>query len=179
MGKYNSVLKFSFLVFYFFVIFCVFVSSVPLNPISIKYQKIKEFSSLVPQGWAFFTRSPREAQILVYKINKDTQLELEIIRHSQPENVFGLNRVQSFKMNELQLIVSKLDRNLFLNTSWNYMNNLHGILPKKVNVVQHVFKHSRLINKEIVIIIQDIVPWAWKKNKNLMMPAKAIRLKIL
>lgn len=156
----------------------VFYNNIPFNPVSYKFNAIKQAFSVLPQGWAFFTRSPRESQVIVYQIREDTIFEQEVLRHSYPENGFGLNREQTFKMNELQFIIADLKPTQYTTTTWNYMQHKKGILPDTTFQVSHVFQHSALAGKEILLVFQEIVPWAWGHNNNIMMPAKAVKLKI-
>jgi antimicrobial peptide system SdpA family protein len=165
--------------FVFALITTIFLANMAFNPILYKFPNQKKILSFIPQGWAFFTRSPREAQILVYKIENNEIKHLEISRHSSPANYFGLNRQQTYKMNELQFIIDQFEPEDYITTYWNYLGNIQGQIPNKLHKVSSVFKHSLLKNKEIVLVMQEIVPWAWCSNINLKMPAKAIRIKIL
>lgn len=168
----------SILFFVFSLIITIFLSNIAFNPIRYKFPNQKNILSFIPQGWAFFTRSPREAQILVYHIENNQINKLEISRHSSPENYFGLNRKQTFKMNELQFIIDQFEPEDYVTTFWNYLENFQGQIPNELHRVSSIFKHSLLKNKEILLVIQEIVPWAWSNNANLKMPSKAIRIYI-
>lgn len=45
-----------------------------------------------PQGWAFFTRTPREEQQSVYRLDGETLVALDRFPHAEPRNDFGLDR---------------------------------------------------------------------------------------
>lgn len=156
----------------------IFLSSISYNPIRYQFPNQKKVLSFIPQGWAFFTRSPREAQILVYQIENNKIKNLEISRHSSPMNCFGFNRKQTYKMNELQFIIDQFEPKDYTTISWNYIEDLQGEIPTKLHRVSSIFKHSLLKNKEILLVMQEIVPWAWSSNSNLKMPAKAIKIYI-
>jgi antimicrobial peptide system SdpA family protein len=154
------------------------LSSISYNPIRYQFPNQKKVLSFIPQGWAFFTRSPREAQILVYQIENNKIKNLEISRHSSPMNYFGFNRKQTYKMNELQFIIDQFEPKDYTTISWNYKEDLQGEIPTKLHRVSSIFKHSLLKNKEILLVMQEIVPWAWSSKSNLKMPAKAIKMYI-
>lgn len=156
----------------------IFFNNIPFNPVSYKFKQIKQAFSIMPQGWAFFTRSPRESQVLVYNVTDNRLIKKEVVRHSEPENVFGLRRIQTYKMNELQFILNKIDSDQYTNTTWNYITNKMGVIPDTTYEVSHVFIDSELSGDTLLIVIQEIVPWAWFGNDSLMMPAKAIKLSV-
>ena len=157
----------------------IFYNNIPFNPIAYKFNSVKQAFSIMPQGWAFFTRSPRESQVLVYNITENGVMRKEVHRHSEPINYFGLRRIQTYKMNELQFILGEIEQDQYINTTSNYISNNMGIIPDTTYEVSHVFKHSELSGKTLLIVIQEIVPWAWFGIDSLMMPAKVIKLKVI
>ena len=46
----------------------VFFNTIENNAVRLKINIQKTVFTFVPQGWAFFTRDPREAQIVLFKI---------------------------------------------------------------------------------------------------------------
>lgn len=49
------------------LIFLMLFYFIEVNPVKFNNNIESRFFSFVPQGWAFFTRNPREAQIILYK----------------------------------------------------------------------------------------------------------------
>jgi antimicrobial peptide system SdpA family protein len=174
--------KYSF--FFLFGLFCVvvllftiFISSIQFNPIQNKYNHKRIVFSLTPQGWAFFTRNPREAQTLIYEIKKD-KLVLLNHKHSSIYNWIGLNRKSSVIMSEMQIIRSKLADSIFINSEWNYQINKTGNFPKKNTLVKNEIFNPILCG-EYVLVFQKPIAWAYSKSlKNISMPAKVARIKI-
>ena len=152
-------------------------SSVEHNPVKVFHNYKREVFSLVPQGWAFFTRSPREAQISVYQIATDGSLTP--LNHHHHQNYLGLNRDATRLISELGVVKSNLADSLWVNTTWNYQSELYGSLPETTVTVTNPVKNAQLCG-ELLVVLQPPVPWAWSKSiDQIKMPAKAIRLNIL
>jgi len=51
-------------------------------------------AGFLPQGWAFFTKSPRDPEIFAYRFDSDTRMTEQSLtsRSVEPENLFGLDR---------------------------------------------------------------------------------------
>lgn len=156
----------------------VFFNTIENNAVRLKMNIQKTVFTFVPQGWAFFTRDPREAQIVLYKINNKNKLIQIGQRHSSSTNLFGLNRRADKIMFEFALIKEKLKDSQFQNTRWNYQYKLFSKTPTITYTVKNRLKNPNLKGKYI-IIFQKPVPWAWSKRiDKIKMPAKIIRLNI-
>lgn len=169
-------ITFSLLTFTF--IAGLFLNSIDTNPIKLKIDLNNKVFTFVPQGWAFFTRNPREAQIVLYKKTNKNKLEVINQRHSSYLNLFGLNRKAAKMIIEVAFLKEKTNDHLFQNTRWNYQGNIYSKIPSKCYKIKNQLKDSYL-KGEYVIVYQKPVPWAWSKSVNkIKMPAKIIRLNI-
>ena len=101
----------------------VLLSSLPFNPTSINLPAKRLITGIAPQGWAFFTRNPREAQVILYKVVNGDHLEPVAQRHTERHNFFGLRRGSTKILLELQFIKEQLADHSFENTTWNYQAN--------------------------------------------------------
>ena len=132
MGKYKyTIVAFSYAFGLLVLVSSIFYATMPTNPVSIKSNYLEKAITLIPQGWAFFTRDPREAQVLIYEIGKNNALTNLEQKHSSYKNLFGLSRKSSKIMIELQLIKNKLSDSLYQNTKWNYQDNFYTTIPDK------------------------------------------------
>ena len=157
----------------------LFFNSVTDNPIKLKLNLDNKIYTFVPQGWAFFTRSPTEAQITIYEKDNDNKFKLMKHRHSELVNFFGLDRKVSKMFGELQLIKMNIRPNLYYNTTWNYQNNKFSQIPREVNIVKNDMQNPILCG-EYLVVYQKAIPWAWyTSTTKIVMPAKIIRLKII
>lgn len=159
------------------LIFTVFINTIPLNPVKVAIPFTKETFTFIPQGWAFFTRSPREAQVLLYNYSNDKLVPVDH-QHASFNNALGLNRKSTQIMSELQIIKAGLPDSAFITTEWNFQRNIYGEIPEQeVLVKNNMF--SQILCGEYVLVFQEIVPWAWSGSINdIEMPAKAIKLNI-
>lgn len=166
------------LVFSTWLIINIFLITVKGNPIEITNEVDSRVFNFIPQGWAFFTRDPREAQITIYKIENDTILNPHPQRHSSFTNLFGLKRTSSKLLTELQLLKLKTVDSLYSDAKWNYQNNKF----EKISTNTFAFKneiYDPILLGDFVVVYQKPVPWAWSKSiKEIKMPAKIIRFKL-
>jgi antimicrobial peptide system SdpA family protein len=66
---------------------------------------------VVPEGWAFFTKSPRDAAYVPYERAADgTWRKAELWPHSRPSNAFGLDRRSRAQGVELGILQSAVGR---------------------------------------------------------------------
>lgn len=157
----------------------MFFNTLKVNPVKLKINLDNKVFTFVPQGWAFFTRNPREAQIILYKVDEFNNLKEIKQRHSSYRNIFGLNRRASKIMSELQFIKKDVNDSLFNNTKWNYQEAILNKIPSNFIEVTNQLEEPILCG-EFVVVFQKAVPWAWSRNlSKIEMPAKIIRLKII
>lgn len=150
------------------------------NPLEINGKVDYQALRLVPQGWAFFTRSPREAQILLYEITSEGKLRKFPHKHSSYRNLFGINRKSSKLLTEIQGIKSKIPDSLFNNTKWNYQSSstdLTSITNQLYSIRNEVY--SPIMCGKYALFFQKPIPWAWLESRNsINMPAKVIYLEV-
>ncbi len=162
----------------FWLIINIFLITVRGNPIEITNEVDSRVFNFIPQGWAFFTRDPREAQIAIYKIENDNILKPYPQRHSLFTNLFGLKRTSSKLLTELQLLKLKTVDSLYSDAKWNYQINIFDkIITNTFECKNEIYDPILLGN--FIVVYQKPVPWAWSKSiKEIKMPAKIIRFKI-
>lgn len=155
----------------------VFFSVIKFNPVQDGFVRRMVFA-IVPQGWSFFTRSPREAQTIIYEISNN-ELTLVDHRHSSLRHLIGLNRRASVVMSEMQIVRAELPDSIFMTTEWNYQAGVTGKYPvaSSKEVENKLFKP--ILCGEFLLVFQEPVPWAWSKSlSTIKMPAKAARITI-
>lgn len=162
----------------FWLIINIFLVTVKGNPIEITNEVHSRVLNFIPQGWAFFTRNPREAQIIIYKIDNDSIIKPYPQRHSSFTNLFGLKRTSSKILTELQLLKLKTSDSLYSDMEWNYqINKLEKFTTKSFEYKNEIF--DPILLGEFIVVYQKPVPWAWSKSiKEIKMPSKIIKFKI-
>lgn len=156
------------------VSYCSLLSFLDLNPISIAQKEAKLIFTLAPQGWGFFTRSPRELQTLIY-IKKNAKYELVNKSGSDPEYLFGLSRYSRRKNIELGQIFSTLPDSI-----WSVCptREIFDCDSGKVFSVKNVYKNSACFG-DYLLILSEPIPWAWAKSYNrITMPFKYCKIRV-
>ncbi len=86
----------------FFLIFSASIlSALPKNPLTPKKDITIYISQIWPQGWGFFSKSPKEEYLNVYKSNGDPSVQWPNMKLS---NLFGINRAGRAQGTEIGLI---------------------------------------------------------------------------
>ena len=164
----------------------IFLSIMPLyflqsNPIKNQGKVNLAIFSFVPQGWAFFTRDPREAQILIFKKNENKSFSIDSQKQNALANYFGLKRRPSQMLAEFQFAKEEIPNFLYFDTVFNYQKDFELESPSKLKTYNHVnkLKHPALCG-EYVIVLQKPIPWSWVENINkVKMPAKMIKINFI
>lgn len=160
------------------LVLLIFFSSIGFNPIQSEVSHQKLINTFVPQGWAFFTRSSREAQVLLYTVEGETLTPVRH-KHSDISKAFGLSRKSTVIISEIGVIRSKIPDSLFVNSEWSYQTGRTGEFPRNSVPVENEVAKAVLCG-EYVLVFQKAVPWAWSKSvEQVNMPAKVIRLDII
>jgi antimicrobial peptide system SdpA family protein len=129
------------------------------NPTIIyKHEVKKNFMFVFPQGWGFFTRSPREAMVDAYK-EENGNLNLVTVLNSSSDNYFGLSRNSRVAGMEMSEVINHVS-----NVSWK---NGKGAL-KAPSTISDTIKLSRKLThfKPGVYVLHQykVVPFAWVKQ---------------
>jgi antimicrobial peptide system SdpA family protein len=179
MRKYNYIILFSILTLVFFIVLAqVLLMSLPFNPAKTMLGFERLTKGIAPQGWAFFTRNAREAQVVLYEIQSNNELVLVSQKHTDPSNLFGLKRTATKLILEMQSIRANVPDDWFENSEWNFQAGITNSLPAQTHIVKNGIADPILCGKYL-LVLQDYVPWAWSSNmNNLKMPAKLISLHI-
>lgn len=120
---------------------------------------------LFPQGWSFFTKSPRDEEISIYQIIDNKVKPIKSNSFSL-KNYFGLKRKNRTINTDLGLINSELSNKIVWN---NYSNSSIKELNLKnsLDFVKYKFKflYPSIEKGRYVIVKKEIIPWAyWSQN---------------
>lgn len=157
-------------------IFIVFINSIGYNLLTLNKKWCFELQFLFPQGWAFFTKDPRDEQTTLYKIENQKNIEINM-KNGATNAFFGISRKNRIMLIELAQIVNQLDTN-----SWKVIKSKEEFLTysdtaKAVEIINFV-NHS-IFKGEYLITKQKPLPWSWRENRDsLFMPAKVTKVKL-
>lgn len=158
-----------------FIVFIVISSSIPESVIQLP-PKTKEFVHLIfPEGWSFFTRSPREEMADIYLIEKNKNIKKLSSPCSAFGNLCGVSRKSRKIGMELSIIASKINDTLWLKQDIPFENI--GSLP--ITKISDDAENKYLTKGEYIIKAELPIPWAWTKSKSTKPKVRIIRIKII
>lgn len=148
------------------------------NPIRFKYELHNSIRTLFPQGWAFFTKSPREENIQVYQLIDGKLQPIAHQRQATLENWMGFRRSARAISVEYAYLLYNVpsDRWTRCETDVETYINTHTLpTVSVVNATPEAF-----LQGEYYLVQKGIVPWAWAKHASqINLPASILKLNVL
>lgn len=129
------------------------------NPITDDHLTVR---SVLPQGWAFFTRSPREERILPFLRSDDgSWYQTHVPTHAEPRHVFGLDRTSRAKGVEVGLLLGEISTD-----QWHDCEGPVAGCIDQAEVVAEIRNHSPepSVCGEAALVRRQPLPWAWSRN---------------
>ncbi|MCU0633356.1 MAG: SdpA family antimicrobial peptide system protein [Gemmatimonadaceae bacterium] len=138
-------------------------ASVPATPFTTLVRVQPHLISLLPEGWGFFTRDPREPRLMAYQVEGARRTRLLSRPSADPHNAFGWLKQSRLVAPEAAHLVARLD-----DTSWG------ACPPGEGGCVQHVdamrSPPDTLVNPtvapqlcgELLLVREAPLPFAWR-----------------
>ncbi len=131
----------------------------------------------IPEGWAFFTRNPKEEDYIPYVYKNKKLSKIERYPIFSEENSWGFDRGYKAISMEVAATLKKVNQQ-----DWNKKNNYNLTEIKdsiyNVKIIKTTFKYPVLLDTICVIAIEPI-PWAWNSISSQQdYPCKYIYIKI-
>ena len=160
---------------YFLSIIYIVLASIPYNPLRLSNNEKKTVLILAPQGWSFFTKNPREEEILLYKKVKNTWVKWDKSL-SDPAFCFGASRVGKKIISEKFQIANQIKDS----TSWtngDLANSMFFVFNKLPVLKISALSKDPILSGDFILVKQKNVPWAWSKKYNcITMPYKCVHV---
>ncbi|MFD5013815.1 SdpA family antimicrobial peptide system protein [Streptomyces chartreusis] len=147
------------------VVVCLYVaqSFVPHNVISLPGQSSarKAATVVAPQGWAFFTKSAKDAQYAPYRMTDGQWHSAALTPHSRPSNVFGLDRAPRSQGIETALLLHQKT------VRWTSCTDTTSVTQCLTHAAARAVKTTNpspaptLCGRAAVAEMKP-VPWAWR-----------------
>ena len=152
----------------------ILLQLVPVNPITMKVQKPILAQMILPQGWSFFTRNPREARLHVYLYDDGKWVNGSLGANAEPRNGMGASRIARSQGVELGLLMSLTDISDWEDCDLDIQSCLNKI--SIADTVVSADPHPTLCN-QVAMFKQELVPWSWRESKErISMPINAVKL---
>ena len=153
-------LEFKLIIIFGWTLFGLTVFFSSLKSQLILNENVKTITNnLFPQGWAFFTKNPRDLVLRIYKIEKGKLLEIDISNQSL-KNKMGFSRSARIIGYEMSKVAETVKI-----TDWkqNSTSNIYDHLNDKTIIVNSQFPFKHLTKGEYLLKLYRPVPYAWAK----------------
>lgn len=135
--------------------FTLFSNSIPYNLITGNLKKIKFISTVSPQGWGFFTKSPREDNVYIYSLANGL-VKNEMHPNNHYSNYFGISKKSRMIGYEVSIILNELKNEKWSSFNDAFVNNNESIIIDNSNL--HFLK-----NGKYALVKEKITPYLWRK----------------
>ncbi|HFU7090022.1 TPA: SdpA family antimicrobial peptide system protein [Bacillus cereus] len=149
-------------VLWVFVLFYSIIVALPSNPFSVNLSSQKIIRQVFPQGWGFYSKSPREETLNIYNLsNENNPIAWP---NNKVENIFGIYRYGRSQGIELGLIVYNLPKSV----KWKKCNGTGTscVNDSDPEVPVNNSTPSPTICGKILIAREEPIPWSYAKYTN-------------
>lgn len=166
--------------FYLLYAFCFALAFLGLISLTVQSNTISHagpgkhfFTAIAPQGWGFFTRTPKDDNVNIYLV-KNNSIKLLSYPNGSYKNYFGGSRKSRTVGMEISIILSKLKT-----VPWDTITVNSQVLHM-TKVVHHINSQSLfyLSKGEYLLVKKPITPWAWYGNKYNFIPYETIHVQV-
>jgi len=152
-------------------------AQIPTNAVQLPYEQSlsTSFRLVLPQGWAFFTRSPREPDVVPYRHADGRWQPALRTPNAEPRNLFGLSRRARSQGVEIGLLAGELR-----GADWRPCADAPtDCLDLAPSVIVHNASLLPTLCGEVGLVSQQPLPWAWSgAREQTIMPSTVARLEI-
>lgn len=153
-------------------------AALPTNPVTSLFAEDRlAVRSVLPQGWAFFTRSPREERTLPFLRDEGgVWHEIHTATHAEPRHAFGLNRRSRAQGVEVGLLLGEVSA-----AQWHDCGGPVAGCLDEAEVVARLRNPSPApsVCGDVALVRREPLPWAWSQDDTVEnMPALVARLEV-
>ncbi|MEU1003681.1 SdpA family antimicrobial peptide system protein [Streptomyces tibetensis] len=142
----------------------VYVAQVqlPKNVITLPGQKAARHTvaNMAPQGWAFFTKSPRDPEMVPYQRTPGKWKPLSLTPHSSPRNAFGLDRESRAQGVEIALLLSAAQKKDWRECTSSRQSCLRDFGPPVRRIANR--SPEPTLCGTVGLLQEKPTPWAWR-----------------
>jgi antimicrobial peptide system SdpA family protein len=158
------------------VIFAAYVlhAALPAVPFQLPFAQKRLIHTVLPEGWAFFTLSPRSPDVVVYGMGPDRQWHsLTVNAHTGSGSLLGLNRRNRSQGTEVALVANQVPPDNWSDCRQAPLDCLNITAPQQGTVAN--FATQQTLCGEVGLVMQEVLPWAWRDLAT-HMPSKVVRV---
>jgi antimicrobial peptide system SdpA family protein len=155
------------------VVVYVVHAALPVTAFTLPYDQSVQVRSLVPEGWAFFTKSPRSPDPTVYgALAAGGWRRLSVDPQANPGSLMGLDRLARAQGTEVAIVTAQVPREAWTACDRPPTQCLSGLRPAATVVNRST---HRTICGDVGLTIQEVLPWAWH-GLSTVMPSQVVRV---
>ena len=147
----------------------------PYNPVRLHAGARSVASAILPQGWKFFTRDPREEALRPYRpvAGDSAWTSASEMHHSRPAAAFGLRRDARAQGIEMGLLLYGLPAQM-----WSGCDDAVETCLTAAPVATTLTNESPApsLCGTIGFVLQKPVPWAWASPAAVHMPSRVLKV---
>ncbi|GIH11519.1 hypothetical protein Rhe02_95860 [Rhizocola hellebori] len=148
-------------------------AALPATPFGLPFEQKRIVQTVLPEGWAFFTISPRSPDVVVYGTGPDNAWHrLTVNAHSGSGALLGLNRRNRSQGTEVALVANQVPPEVWSACDRDPLDCLSTLTPQRTVAN---FATQQTLCGEVGMIMQEVLPWAWRDLPTTM-PSKVVRV---
>lgn len=153
-------------------------AALPFNPIRLPLETQVQVKLWIPEGWAFFTRDPREEVTLLFTRRDDGKwLSALMGPNATISNDFGLNRASRIQGVETTSLLKKFPKSALRDCHDEPVVCLESI--PTAGSVRNLSPNPSLCG-QVGIVRQSPIPWAWwASGRPIIMPSRILRIDVI
>lgn len=159
---------------------CLFVAYVlhaalPASPFRLPGPDTRIVRAIAPQGWAFFTKSPRSLSAEVFQYQADgSWRDVTAGPQSRPSDLMGLDRTGRSQGTEVAMVVAAAPEQ-----AWRDCDRAPTDCLSEATIALTVPNRSNhhSVCGDVGVVLQDVLPWAWRDAPTTM-PSKVLRVRV-
>jgi antimicrobial peptide system SdpA family protein len=150
-------------------------AALPATPFQLPFGDKGLIGTFLPEGWAFFTLSPRTPNIEVYGAKPGGGWErITVNAHSAPGSMLGLDRRNRSQGTEAAIVANAVSEQGWAECKRDPFDCLDDLTP--VQTVSNYANHRTMCGG-IGLIVQEVLPWAYR-GLDTTMPSKVARVRV-
>jgi antimicrobial peptide system SdpA family protein len=152
-------------------------AAIGYNPIHLPFEKQVYMQGLLPQGWKFFTRNPREDVQFIFKRDENRSWKpVTYGVNSLPSNAFGINRRNRAQGVEIGRLLQSVPKAFWVPAQGDPLESLE--MSEILTTVRNETPHPTICGT-IGIVLQPALPWAWfATGTKAQMPSKVLKIEV-
>ena len=156
----------------------VLTGTIAASPLRPSFPVRLNLLTVAPEGWAFFTRDPREPVVVVHAPAGGGGWRALELANFQRANLFGLRRTSRLVTTEVTELLREVSPEDWIPCRAPVAECLEESLPP-VHTAERSSPLLPALCGPLAIQVRERVPWAWSGSRDrIQMPAKVVRLDV-